>query len=88
MTVIDQIKVLNNKIKLNQAQYDLDRLTAKISALSCSELRKYVYLTGEDLGYRLSVLEQTNFNYSPLGKVFNKRLDDKDDKKEGLLKRF
>ena len=74
--------------KTNQAQYELNRLTAKISALSSGELRKYDYLTGEDLGYRPSVLEQTKFDYSPLGKVFNKGLDDKDDKKEGLLKRL
>ena len=45
-------------------------------------------MTSEDLGYRPSVLEQTKFDYSPLGKVFNKGLDDKDDKKEGLLKRL
>ena len=45
-------------------------------------------MTGENLGYRLSVLEQTKFDYSLLGKVFNKGLDDKDDKKEGLLNRL
>ena len=44
-------------------------------------------MTGEDLGYRPGVLEQTKFDYSPLGKVLNKGLDDKDDKK-GLLKRL
>ena len=87
MTVTDQIKIIDSKIKANQVQYDLDRLTAKISALSSGELRKYEYLTGEDLGYRPSVLEQTKFDYSPLGKVFNKGLDDKDDKK-GHLKRL
>ena len=87
MTVTGQIKIIDNKIKANQAQYDLDRLTAKISALSSGELRKYEYLTGEDLGYRPGVLEQTKFDYSPLGKVLNKGLDDKDDKK-GLLKRL
>ena len=88
MTVTDQIKIIDSKIKANQAQYDLDRLTAKISGLPSGELRKYEYLTGEDLGYRPSVLEQTKFDYSPLGKAFNKGLDDKDDKKEGLLKRL
>ena len=88
MTVNDQLKIIDNKIKANQAQYDLDRLTAKISGLSSGELRKYEYLTGEDLGYRPSVLEQTKFDYSLLGKVFNKRLDDKDDKKEGLFERL
>ena len=88
MTVTDQIKIIDNKMKANQAKYDLDRLTAKISALSSGELRKYEYLTGEDLGYRPSVLEKTKFDYSALGKVFNKGLDDKDDKKEELLKRL
>ena len=51
------------------------------------ELRKYEYLTGEDLGYRPSVLEQTKFEYSPLGQIFNKGLD-KDDQKERLFKRL
>ena len=82
MTITDQIKIIGNKIKSSQAQYDLDRLTAKISALSSGELRKYEYLTGEDLGYRASLLEQTKFDYSLLGKVFNKGLYDKDDQKE------
>ena len=75
------------KIKANQTQYVLDWLAANISALSSGELRKYEYLTVEDLGYRPSVLEQTKFDYSPLGKVFNKGLD-KDDHKEGLLKKL
>ena len=87
MTVTDQIKIIDNKVKTNQAQYDLDRLTAKISALPSGELRKYEYLTGEDLGYRPSVLEQTKFEYSPLGQIFNKGLD-KDDQKERLFKRL
>ena len=45
-------------------------------------------MTGEDLGYIPSVFEQTKFDYSPLGKVFNKGLDDKEDEKEGLLKKL
>ena len=80
MTISDQIKIIGNKIKSNQAQYDLDKLTAKISALSSVELRKNEYDWWR-FGYRPSVLEQTKFDYSRLGKVFNKRLDDKDDKK-------
>ena len=87
MTVTDQIKIIDSKIKANQAQYDLDRLTAKISALSSGELRKYEYLTGEDLGYNSSVVEQANFDYSLLGKIFTKGLRE-DDQKEGLLKRL
>ena len=53
-----------------------------------NNLDKYEYVTGEDLGYKLSVIEQAKFEYSPLGKVFNRGLDDKDDQKEGLLKRL
>ena len=46
MTVTDKIKVLERKIKQNEAQYDLGRKTAKISALSPGDLDKYEFLTG------------------------------------------
>ena len=48
---------------------------------------RYQYLTAENLGLKPSIIEQTKFEYSPLGKVFNKGLDE-DDKKEGLFKRL
>ena len=47
----------------------------------------YEYLTGEHLRYKLGVVAQAKFEYFPLGNVFNKGLD-KEDKKEGLLKRL
>ena len=87
MTVTDQIKFLNRKIKQNESQYDLDREVAKILALSSNNLDKYELLTGEDLNLKPSTIEQANFEYSPLGKIFNKGLS-KDDNKEGLLKRL
>ena len=87
MTVTDQIKILDRKIKQNQAQYDLDREAAKISALSSNNLDKYEYLTGEDLGLKPSTVEQAKFEYSPLCKIFNKGLNE-EDKKEGILKRL
>ena len=87
MTVTDQIKILNQKIKQNESQYDLDREAAKISALSSNNLDKYELLTGEDLGLKPSTIEQTKFDYSPLGKIFNKRLSE-EHKKEGLFKRL
>ena len=87
MTVTDQIKILNRKIKQNESQYDLDREAAKISALSSNNLDKYELLTGEDLGLKPSTNEQAKFEYSPLGKIFNKGLTE-DDKKEGVLKRL
>ena len=72
---------------LDEAQYDLDRKAAKISAVSSNNLDKYEYLTGEDLDLKSSTIEQTKFEYSPLGKIFNKELD-KDDEEEGLFKRL
>ena len=80
MTVTDQLKTVDNKIKENQAPYDLDRLAAKIFAYSSGDLRKYKYLTGEDLGYKPNVFEQVKFDYSPLGNVFTKGLDKEDQK--------
>ena len=59
----------------NEAQYDLDRKAAKISALSSNNLDKYEYLTGEDLGLKPSTVEQARFEHSPLDKTFNKGLD-------------
>ena len=87
MTVTGQIKIIDNKIKANQAQYDLERLAAKTSAYSSGDLRKYKYLTGEDLGYKPSAVEQAKFEYSPLGNKFNKGLKE-EDKKEGHFKRL
>ena len=48
MTLIEGLKILDDKIKVNKTQYDLDREEAKTSALSGGELEKYEYLTGED----------------------------------------
>ena len=87
MTVTDQIKILNKKIKQNEAQYDLDREAAKISALSSKNLDKYEYLTDKDLGLRPSIVEKAKFEYSLLVKMFNKGLSE-NDKKEGLLRRL
>ena len=84
MTVTDQPKIIDNKIKPILAQYDLGRLVAKIYPYS-GDLRKYEYLTDEDLGYKPSVLEKAKFEYSPLGKFFNKGLKE-EEKKEELLK--
>ena len=64
MTINEQIKVLDNKTRSNQAQYDLDRQNAK-----------HEYLTGEDLGYKPDVVQKAKFEYSPLGRLFNKGLE-------------
>ena len=87
MTVTDQIKILNRKIKENDSQYDLDRKAAEISALSSKNLDKYELLTGEDLDLKPSIVAQAKLESFPLGKIFNKGLSE-DDKKEGILKRL
>ena len=87
MTRKEQNKILNNKIEANNAQYNLDRMNAEISAYSSVNLPKYEYLTKKDLNYKPNAFEQAKFEYSPLGKVFIDGLD-KTDRKEGLLKRL
>ena len=55
--------------------------------MSSYNLDRYEYLTGEDLGFKPSAVEQAKFEYSPLGKIFNKGLN-KDNQKEALFKRL
>ena len=81
MTVTGQLKIIDNKIKTNQAQYDLDRLAAKTSAYSSGDLRKYEYLNGEDLVQpkqlvrllKMKVIINTTINF--LFKGFTKTLE-------------
>ena len=77
--------IFNKKIMQNEAQCDLDRKAAKISAFFSNNLDKYECSTGEDLGLKPNTIEQAKFEYSPLGKNFNKGLSE-DDKKKDCLK--
>ena len=72
MILTAQVKIFDDKIRANKAQYDLDRQAAKISGLSSGELEKYEYSTGEDLGYKPDVVQKEKFEYSTLDQVFNK----------------
>ena len=83
----EQNKILDDKIKANNAQYNLDRTNAEIATYSSGDLSKYEYLTKKDFGYKPDAFEQAKFEYSLLGKVFTDGLD-KSDRKEGLLKRL
>ena len=87
MTRKEQVKILDVKIEANNAQYNLDRMNAEISAYSSGDLPKYEYLTKKYLNYKPNAFEQAKFEYSPLGKVFIDGLD-KSDRKEGLLKKL
>ena len=72
MTVTDQIKILNRKIKQNESQYDLGRKSAELSALSSKNLDKYELLTGQDLDLKPSTVAQAKLEYSPLVKYLIK----------------
>ena len=69
MTGKDQIKILDDKFKANNVQYDLDRMNVEISAYSSGDLPKYEYLTKKDLGYKPDAVEKVKFEYSSIGKV-------------------
>ena len=88
MTKKEQLKVLNDKINANRADFNLNLQTAKISALATDNLDKYEYVTGEETNYRSNPVEQKRFEYSPLGKMFNKGLIGKEDGDDGVLKRL
>ena len=67
---------INDQIRDEKLQYDINREAAKISALSSGKIHKYEYLTGEDIlpSNQQQIIEQAKFTYSPLGKVFEKQV--------------
>ena len=77
MTINDQ----NTDEKL---QYDINREAAKISAFSSGKIRKYEYLTGENMlpSNQQQIIQQAKFMYSRLGKVFEKQIKTIEDQGE------
>ena len=69
MTIEDQIR--DEKL-----QYDINREAAKISALSSGKIDKYEYVTSEEIlpSNQQQILEQAKFTYFPLGKAFGKQI--------------
>ena len=75
LTYIIKIMTINDQIRDEKLQYDINREAAKILALSSGKIHKYEYLTGEDiLPSKQQIIEQTKFTYSPLGKAFEKQI--------------
>ena len=76
MSISEEIKIIDNKIEQNKAQYNLDGQTAKIAALSSGNVSKYEFLTGKDVLSEKDLLEKAaalkRFEYSPFGKAFEK----------------
>ena len=66
---------IDDQIKYEKLQYDNNREAAKISALSSGKFNKYEYFTGEEVlpSNKQQIIEQAKFEYSPLGKAFEKQ---------------
>ena len=68
---------IDDKIRDQKLQYDVNREAAKILALSSDKIHKYEYLTGENIlpSSNQQIIEQARFTYSPLGKAFEKQIE-------------
>ena len=79
---------INDQIRDEKLQYDINREAAKISAFSSGKIHKYEYLTGEDTlqSNQQQIIEQARFTYSPLGKAFEKQIKTIEDQREKQIK--
>ena len=68
---------INDQIRDEKLQYDINREAAKTSALSSGKIHKYEYLTGEDIlpSNQQQITEEARFAYSPLVKAFEKQIN-------------
>ena len=81
---------IDDKIRDEQLQYDLNREAAKISVLSSGKINKYEYLTGEEIlpSNQKQIIEQAKFTYSPLGKASEKLIKTTEIKEKTKSKQF
>ena len=79
---------INDKIRDEKLQYDINKETAKISALSPGKIDKYEYLKGEEIlpPDQRRMIEQGKFTYSPLEKAFEKQTKTIEDQGEKQIK--
>ena len=58
--------IIDDKIRDEKLQYDINREAAKTSALSSGKIDKYEYLTGEEIlaSDQSRIIEQAKFTYS------------------------
>ena len=86
MSKTEQTKILEDKIKANTLNFNLNRQSAIVSAFADGNFDKYDYLTRIGLALKPNSLQRARFQYSPLGNLLNKKLkvddDDGDDKKD------
>ena len=88
MNIYNKIMTINDQIKDEKLQYDIDREAAKISALSSGKMKKYEYLTGVEIlpSNQKQIIEQPKFAYPPLGKAFEKQTKAIEDQREKQVK--
>ena len=79
---------INDQIRDEKLQYDINREAAKISALSSDKTHKFEYLTGKDIlpSDKQQIIEQAKFTYSPLGKAFEKQIKTVEDQGQKQVK--
>ena len=75
---------IDDQIRDEKLQYNINREAAKISALSSNKIGKYEYLTGEEIlpSNQKQIKEQAKFTYSPLGKAFEKQIKTTEDQEK------
>ena len=71
-----KIMAVNDQIRDEKVQNNINREAAKISPLSSGKTHKIEYLTGEDIlpSNQQQIIEQAKFTYSPLAKAFEKQI--------------
>ena len=67
---------IDDKIKDKKLEFDINRVAAKISALSSGKIDKYEFVTGKEIlpSDQSRIIEEAKFTYSPLGKAFEKQI--------------
>ena len=76
--MLEKMKGINNKFEQNKGQYNLDRQTDKISALSSGHVSKYDFLIGKDILPKENFIQKVagikRFEYDLLGKELKKEI--------------
>ena len=67
---------INDQIRDEKLQYDINRKTAEISALTSGKIDDQEYVTGKEIlpSNQQQLIEQAKFTYSSLGKAFEKQI--------------
>ena len=79
---------IDDKIRNEKLQYDIDRKAARIPALSSKKIDKYEYLTGQEIlpFNQRQIIEPATFTYSVLGKAFKRQTKTIEDQGENQIK--